>query len=97
MSRATDTEIGFVWLCFLMPRKATFSHNLLFQKMLCQFHQTQIGFVFSTKIWVAATSRLPYIGIGMVFAFLCLSSKLALLFLTLCVLNFFVIPYMTYS
>jgi hypothetical protein len=51
MKQAADTEIGFVWLCFLRRWQPNYYHNLLQQKMLRCFVPAQIGFVFSNQVF----------------------------------------------
>jgi hypothetical protein len=48
--RQENKKIGFDWLCFFVPHKASFCLKLLSNKTLRQFAHFEIGFVFSTSL-----------------------------------------------
>jgi len=57
--------IGFV---FSQPKSLLFLYNPLSNKSLRRFNHRQIGFVFSNVPYVAASSILSFIGMGMAWA-----------------------------
>jgi hypothetical protein len=58
--RQQNKKIGFVWLCFFVPRKVVFYLNLLSNKTLRYFDRYKIGFVFSKVLWVALIPIVVY-------------------------------------